>query len=257
MPKPAHAGQTIRKALAFGLLCAGSNALRASSQALPPAAPTTMTTPVVTNANRNSPAPVVPAEVAYSGGLLTVRAQNSSMNHILGEVSRLTGMKITGGIREERVFGTYGPGSAQDVLGQLLDGTGANVLLREDPNHKVRELVLSARLGGVTPPPPPGANESNGSEGNDEQVQPSERWRQLQARREAANARMQQQMQLQQNQQQQGQPQENGSFGTSPVQQPEQQQPQSPNGVRTPNQMDHPANPAPVFPGPGGSPPPN
>jgi hypothetical protein len=36
----------------------------------------------------------------------------------------------------------------------LLDGTGANVLLKERPDHAPLELVLSPRIGGVTPPGP-------------------------------------------------------------------------------------------------------
>jgi hypothetical protein len=257
MQKLTRTGQRICRIIASGLLSASAGPGQASSQALPPAAPTALAPSAAQSAARaNSALPAHRAEVLFSGGLLTVHAQNSSMNQILGDIGRATGMKITGGITEERVFGTYGPGGPGEVLTRLLDGTGSNVLLREDRNHTVRELVLTARLGGVTPPPPAGLNGSNGGDGNngnDEPPAPSERWRQLQARREAANARLQQQMQQQQNQ-----PQENGSPGAGPVtQQPDQQQPQSPNGVRTPSQMDHPENPFPVFPVPDGNPPPN
>jgi len=53
----------------------------------PPPAPAAPTTP----ANR--------ANVTYANGLLTVSATNSSLNQILREISRQTGMKITGASR--------------------------------------------------------------------------------------------------------------------------------------------------------------
>ena len=56
--------------------------------------------------------PAEPASISYENGTLTVKTQNSSLNQILREISRKTGMSITGGVSEERVFGTYGPAPA-------------------------------------------------------------------------------------------------------------------------------------------------
>ncbi len=198
----------------------------ANAQVLPPAAPTQGAATGNSGAAQVPRAipqeTITPAKVVFADNLLTVTAQNSSLNQILGDISRATGMKITGGVNEERVFGSYGPASPQDVLVSLLDGTGSNILLHEDSSHRVRELVLTARLGGVTPPSPPGAN--TGNEVPSDPVQPSDRWKRLQERRGAARQRMQEEMNAPQ-----PQPDQNGT--------PPQQAQPSPNGVRTPNQF--------------------
>lgn len=94
------------------------------------------------------------ARVTYAGNLLQVRADNSSLNQILRDISRQTGMKIIGGVADQRIFGSYGPAPAATVLQTLLDGTGANMLLQETPAHVPEQLVLTPRTGGVTPPGP-------------------------------------------------------------------------------------------------------
>jgi hypothetical protein len=111
-----------------------------------------------------APAPAAPptpgqtppqrAAVSYASGQLTISASNSSLNQILREVSRLTGVKITGGVAEERVFGNYGPAEISDVLGELLDGTGSNMLLVAGGGDRASELILTPRIGGPTPPNP-------------------------------------------------------------------------------------------------------
>jgi hypothetical protein len=63
-------------------------------------------------------------------------------------------MKITGGVTDERVFGTYGPAVASQILATLLDGTGSNMLIVDGPGAAPAELVLTPRRGGVTPPNP-------------------------------------------------------------------------------------------------------
>jgi hypothetical protein len=52
---------------------------------------------------------------------------------------------------DQRIFGVYGPGPARDVLSQLLQGSGYNVLLvGEQGQGTPREIVLSARHAGST-----------------------------------------------------------------------------------------------------------
>jgi hypothetical protein len=92
------------------------------------------------------------AQVVYSNGLLTIAADNSSLNQILREISRQTGMRITGSVSDERVFGSYGPGTPARILANLLDGTGSNMLLRETASNVPAELILTPRMGGPTPP---------------------------------------------------------------------------------------------------------
>jgi len=98
--------------------------------------------------------PSHPATVTYSNGMLDVSADNSSLIQILHEISRKTGMKITGGVTDERVFGQYGPAPAAQILNSLLDGTGSNMLLVESNGTSPAELILTSRQGGVTPPNP-------------------------------------------------------------------------------------------------------
>lgn len=94
------------------------------------------------------------AQVNYAGGQLAVRADNSSLNGILRDVARMTGMKITGGVADERVYGSYGPGEPGAVLATLLNGTGSNMVLINDAKQEPQELVLTPRTGGVSPPNP-------------------------------------------------------------------------------------------------------
>lgn len=83
-----------------------------------------------------------------------MNANDSSLNQILRDIARATGMKITGGVADQRVFGKYGPAGASEVLSDLLDGTGSNMLLMETANKVPAELILSPRTGGPTPPNP-------------------------------------------------------------------------------------------------------
>jgi hypothetical protein len=121
-----------------------------SPQTIPATAPTDTPTPPLTPAQ----SPPRRATVTFANGQLTVSASNSSLNQILREISRLTRIKITGGVAEERVFGDYGPGTPADVLGTLLDGTGSNILFTASEGDKPAELILTPRTGGVTPPNP-------------------------------------------------------------------------------------------------------
>jgi hypothetical protein len=113
------------------------------------------------------------AEVVYDSGLVSINANNSSLNQILREISKQTGMKITGGVREERVFGHYGPAALSDILVTLIDGTGTNMVLRQTASNTPEELILTPRSGGATPPNPnaPGFDDST-SDDDDNRGQP-------------------------------------------------------------------------------------
>lgn len=53
----------------------------------------------------------------------------------------------------QRVFGKYGPGAPREVLSDLLNGSGFNVvMLGVTPTGTPRELSLSARAGGPSRP---------------------------------------------------------------------------------------------------------
>ncbi len=103
--------------------------------------------------------PPQPATVSLVSGQLTIQADNSSLSAILHQVSAAGGMKVeglrTGGSPGERVFGSYGPGAPRDVLSELLNGSGYNVImLGETPSGAPRELTLTAQaVGGATTKP--------------------------------------------------------------------------------------------------------
>ena len=92
------------------------------------------------------------ALVQYTPGRLLISADNSSLNQILRQVARQTGMKTSGAVADQQVFGTYGPGDPGAILVHLLDGSGSNVLVLEDRAHRPQELILHPRSGGPTLP---------------------------------------------------------------------------------------------------------
>jgi len=87
------------------------------------------------------------AQVSYQLGQLTVLAENSSLDQILHGVASQTGMKITGSVADEHVYGTYGPAAPAKVLAQLLEGSGNNMILRESAANDPLELVLTPTQG--------------------------------------------------------------------------------------------------------------
>ena len=126
-------------------------------QNLPATPPTALPGQVAPGAPQPAtPAPDPPrhAEVILTRGLLQIRADNSSLNQILRSISHVTGMKITGGVEEQRVFGSYGPAPLSTVLATLLSGTGANILVLGGNADTPPELVLTSRSGGAVPPGP-------------------------------------------------------------------------------------------------------
>jgi hypothetical protein len=84
--------------------------------------------------------------VVWDSHGLFIDAANSSLTQILKDVSTATGVDVQGANNDQRVFGTFGPGSARDVLTQVLQGTNYNVIMVGDQGMGVpRELLLSNR----------------------------------------------------------------------------------------------------------------
>ncbi len=115
--------------------------------------PTPSSSPAATSAATPANA-AHPARVVYSQGQIEVDANNSSLQQIIQKIARATGMKITGSVADERVFGKYGPGAPAKILKTLLDGTGVNMLLKETATGAPAELILTARDGSAPPPTP-------------------------------------------------------------------------------------------------------
>jgi len=159
---PTHHLRRISR-LAGGLLVVSAAATGMRGQNLPATPPTALPGQVAPGATQTPstpqlapPAPDPPrhAEVIITHGLLQIRADNSSLNQILRSISHITGMKITGGVEEQRVFGNYGPAPLSTILATLLDGTGANILLLGGNAGSPPTLVLTPRAGGPEPPGP-------------------------------------------------------------------------------------------------------
>jgi hypothetical protein len=133
-----------------------------ATSTLPPTAPTSASAqPVSPNTPLPATVPLTPAQeqpkhaqVTLANGTLSVIADNSSLNQILRQISHETGIKITGGVVDERVFGKYGPDAPGQILAQLLDGTGSNMILVAGDGATPAQLILTPRQGGPTPPSP-------------------------------------------------------------------------------------------------------
>jgi hypothetical protein len=92
-----------------------------------------------------------PATVVWDSQGLRIEATNSSLEQILSDVSADTGSKVEGLDNDQRIFGTFGPGTAREVLAQLLEGSGYNFLMIGDQGQGTpREIVLSVRTAGST-----------------------------------------------------------------------------------------------------------
>ena len=151
-------------ALSASLLAQSPPAPQAKPPA--PAQPPSSTLPATpaTTAPDPPPIPLTPAQlppkrakVTFAEGMLSVSADNASLNQILRQIASDTGMRITGGVSDERVFGEYGPAPTDQILAALLDGTGSNMVLVHRDGDTPAELILTARQGGPTPPSPTSA----------------------------------------------------------------------------------------------------
>jgi hypothetical protein len=112
-----------------------------------------------------------PAAVTWSKDLLSIDASNSSLQQILANVASATGTSVDGATKDERIFGTFGPAPARDVLADLLQGTNYNVMMIGDQGQGVpRQIILSTRS---TNKPSQGTARS-ASEENDDDLGPPE-----------------------------------------------------------------------------------
>lgn len=116
-----------------------------------------------------------PPSVSWNGRDLTIAATNSSLQTILNDVSTATGVKVEGADSDQRIYGSYGPAPAREVLSQLLDGSGYNVLIIGDRGEGTpRELVLSARVH-ITPSSAAGGqSRQNAEDDTPEEPEPPE-----------------------------------------------------------------------------------
>jgi hypothetical protein len=169
-PDPAHKSVYPRK----GTVTARSNAQTVAAAAATPAllAPPAPILPYWPVNDHSSPATIV-----WNSHGLRIEAANSSLRQILEEVSTDTGARIQGLGGDQRIFGVFGPGPARDVLSQLLQGSGYNILMIGDQGQGTpRQILLtSVNAAGASNP----ANKSTASSSEeedtdtDEQAQPT------------------------------------------------------------------------------------
>ena len=115
------------------------------------------------------------ATVEWNSKGLQIAASNSSLQQILKDVATATGAKVSGLGADQRVFGSFGPGPARDVLSQLLEGSGYNVLMvGEQGQGAPREIVLSKQQSGPSQRPmnSQSNDDSDANSDVDEQPQP-------------------------------------------------------------------------------------
>ncbi len=131
----------------------------------------------------------VPPQVTYQNGQLTIVAANSTLGDILRAVKKQTGAEIEVPAANDRVVTHLGPGSARDVMADLLNGSRFNYVLlgsAQDSNLLTR-VVLVAKTGdaaapmnaqmqqqqpqpmqaGMMPPQPPPEEQAEAAEGAD------------------------------------------------------------------------------------------
>jgi hypothetical protein len=112
------------------------------------------------------------ANVVWNSQGLRIEASNSSLKQILTDVATSTGVKLEGLGADQRIFGVFGPGKARDVLAQLLDGTGYNVLMIGDLGEGTpRQILLSTQPSGDAPPAANNQTATN-EENSDADTQP-------------------------------------------------------------------------------------
>src|SRR6202158_5440334 len=91
----------------------------------------------------------VPPQVSYQNSQLTIVAPNSTLSDILRAVRKQTGAEIEVPAAPERVVTHLGPGSAREVMADLLNGSRFNYVLLSSPadNNVLTRVVLVAKTG--------------------------------------------------------------------------------------------------------------
>jgi hypothetical protein len=117
--------------------------------------------------------PPQPAQITLSGGLLTIHADNSSLSAILQHLASSGGMSVDGFQKDQRIFGTYGPGNPRDILSGLLQGAGYNFLMVGNTEQGTpKQLVLTASTGGgvASSPAQPDTDDQSDQDDSDNSV---------------------------------------------------------------------------------------
>lgn len=160
---PAHSSPQAHKKASF----------HAKSSTAHPAAPAPVAPPLPDWPANDRPSDAI---VTWDARGLSIVAGNSSLSQILKQVCAQTGATMEGLNRDQRIFGVYGPGPARDVIAQLLDGSGYNVLMIGDLGEGTpRQIVLTGRAGDAAKPGEvnqPDADNDNDADPEEQAQQP-------------------------------------------------------------------------------------
>lgn len=96
------------------------------------------------------------ASVRFANGQLSIHATNASLSEVLFQIQKVTGAEIAipAGTEQQRVAGDFGPGTASEVLGDLLNGSGLNFVVVGSPVDptQLRSVLLSRKDGEADAP---------------------------------------------------------------------------------------------------------
>lgn len=120
---------------------------------------------------QTGPATKPSLEVTFHDGLLSIRANKTSLSEVLFAVHQRTGAEVavTAGAEQEQVVADIGPGPAPEVLARLLNGSRFNFLILNSPEdpRKLDRVILSPRSEGGSAsamPPPPSSSSDDSDE---------------------------------------------------------------------------------------------
>jgi hypothetical protein len=99
------------------------------------------------------------SSVTYSNGKLTIDAENLTLAAVLEMVAEKTGavIEVPLGTGLEHIFEHAGPGQADEVLAQLLNGSAYDFIIVGSPQrpHDPAQILLSLHRADATPVSPP------------------------------------------------------------------------------------------------------
>ena len=94
--------------------------------------------------------------IQFSNGSLSIHCNNATLSEVLFQIQKVTGAEIAipSGTEQQKVAGDFGPGTASEVLSDLLNGSGLNFVVvgsESDPNM-LRSVILSRKDGDADAP---------------------------------------------------------------------------------------------------------
>jgi hypothetical protein len=94
--------------------------------------------------------------IQFANGSLSIHCNDATLSEVLFQIQKVTGAEIAipSGTEQQKVAGDFGPGSASEVLGDLLNGSGLNFVVvgsDSDPNM-LRSVILSRKDGDADAP---------------------------------------------------------------------------------------------------------